>query len=223
MYGVRVVVLDVNETLSDLTGLAQRFVDVGLPSHSWKPWFNGVLRDGFALTVTGQSANFKELADSGLRAVMSDASLAMTPDAAVHHILSSFGKLPLHADVAQGLRDLHDAGLRVVTLTNGSVEVTESLLSTAGVLDHVDVMLAANDAGHWKPHPASYAYAAETLGVAPQEMIMVAVHPWDIHGASQAGLRTAWVNRDDVPYPNCFDGPDISPQDLIDLARQLSG
>jgi len=223
MDGIRVVVLDVNETLSDLTGLAQRFDEIGLPADAWKPWFYGVLRDGFALTLTGQSANFKELADSGLRTVMCGADITMSHDAAVDHVLSSFGTLPLHDDVAQGLADLHASGLRVVTFTNGSVAVTESLLSTADVLDSVDVMLAANDAGRWKPDPASYAYAAQTLGVTPQEMIMVAVHPWDIHGASRSGMRTAWVNRDDTPYPHPFAAPDVSPKDLVALAGHLRG
>jgi hypothetical protein len=33
------------------------------------------------------------------------------------------------------------------------------------------------------------------VGVAPELMLLVAVHPWDIHGAAQAGMGTAWVNR----------------------------
>jgi 2-haloacid dehalogenase len=39
-------------------------------------------------------------------------------------------------------------------------------------------------------------------------MLLVAVHPWDIHGASLAGLRTAWVNRSGAAYPSYFAAPD---------------
>jgi len=28
-----------------------------------------------------------------------------------------------------------------------------------------------------------------------EQMLLVTVHPWDIHGAARAGLSTAWINR----------------------------
>lgn len=36
------------------------------------------------------------------------------------------------------------------------------------------------------------------------ELLLVAVRPWDIHGASCAGLATTWVNRTGAPYPDHF-------------------
>ena len=47
------LVFDVNETLSDMAPLADRFVDVGTPEHLAKLWFAELLRDGFAVTVAG--------------------------------------------------------------------------------------------------------------------------------------------------------------------------
>ncbi len=44
------IVFDVNETLSDLEPMAQRFTDIGLPAQLATTWFAQVLRDGFALT-----------------------------------------------------------------------------------------------------------------------------------------------------------------------------
>jgi 2-haloacid dehalogenase len=43
-----VIVFDVNETLSDMSSMGQRFEDVGAPAHLAKTWFAGLLRDGFA-------------------------------------------------------------------------------------------------------------------------------------------------------------------------------
>ena len=40
--------LDVNETLSDMSAMADRFVTVGLGAHDAALWFAQVLRDGFA-------------------------------------------------------------------------------------------------------------------------------------------------------------------------------
>lgn len=49
----RLMVFDVNETLSDVSVMGRRFADVGAPSHLAATWFAGLLRDGFALTAAG--------------------------------------------------------------------------------------------------------------------------------------------------------------------------
>lgn len=53
-------------------------------------------------------------------------------------------------------------------------------------------------------------------------MLLVAVHPWDIHGAARAGLGTAWVNRSGAPYPAYFAEPDYTVTSLPELARTLT-
>jgi 2-haloacid dehalogenase len=52
-------------------------------------------------------------------------------------------------------------------------------------------------------------------------MLLVAVHPWDIHGAHQAGMRTGWIARQPAPYPAHFAAPDLQVQDLAALAEQI--
>jgi len=49
----QVVVFDVNETLSDMAPLAQRFADIGAPPALARLWFAALLRDGFARTAAG--------------------------------------------------------------------------------------------------------------------------------------------------------------------------
>ena len=46
-----VLLFDVNETLSNMSPMASRFVDVGAPAHLAATWFASLLRDGFALTA----------------------------------------------------------------------------------------------------------------------------------------------------------------------------
>ena len=59
---IDVLVLDVNETLTDMEPLRDGFEAVGLPRHSLEAWFAATLRDGLALTAAGAYANFGELA-----------------------------------------------------------------------------------------------------------------------------------------------------------------
>jgi len=47
------VLLDVNETLFALSGLAPAFEAAGVPAERMRLWFARVLRDGFALAASG--------------------------------------------------------------------------------------------------------------------------------------------------------------------------
>lgn len=216
-----VVVFDVNETLSDMAPMAQRFVDIGVDPQLARLWFAYLLRDGFALTAAGTTEEFARLGDEGLRVLLAGADLDRSLDASVEHVMAGFMTLPLHPDVPDGVRALRRAGLRLVTLSNGSAQVAEALFAAGGVRDEFEALLSVDDAGVWKPGRAAYEYAAAACGVALSEMLLVAVHPWDIDGASRAGMSTAWINRSGGPYPAYFASPAHTVSALTDLAAQL--
>lgn len=218
----RVIVFDVNETLSDMAPLGRCFAELGLPDQLASVWFASVLRDGFALATTGGTAEFRRIAEITLRSVLATAM----PDAALAQgaarVMTAFTSLDVHPDVAAGVRALRQEGLRLVTMSNGSADVADELLGRAGIRDEFDRLLSVDDAGIWKPAAAAYTYAARACDVPIDELMLVAVHPWDIHGARQAGMRTGWLSRRPGPYPAYFTPPDIRAPDLVDLARQVS-
>jgi 2-haloacid dehalogenase len=216
-----VILFDVNETLSDMAPMAGYFADVGAPDLLAKVWFASVLRDGFALTAAGGKETFGRLARGVLETVLAGATLNRPAAEAADRILSGFSDLSVHPDVPEGVRILREGGLRLVTLTNGSADIADRLLLKAGIRGAFEHLLSVEDADAWKPAPAAYAYAARVCSVAPEQMLMVAVHPWDLHGARQAGLRTAWIARQPVPYPGYFSAPDLQGPDLSSLARQI--
>ncbi len=218
---VELVVLDVNETLSDLSPLRKRFTDSGAPAHLLETWFAATLRDGFALAAAGRSQPFPAVGAAVLRGLLSGLDLSRRLDEAVSHVLDGFPELDVHPDVPAGLRALADGGLRVVTLTNGSLSQSEVLLDRAGIADLVEQRLSVDDAGRWKPHRDAYAYAARVCGVPLERCAMVAVHPWDLMGASTVGMTTGWVDRTGSPWPDAYDRPDVVGPDLPAVADQL--
>jgi 2-haloacid dehalogenase len=111
--------------------------------------------------------------------------------------------------------------MRLVTLSNGSDQVAESLLTRSGLRSDFEAVLTVEDAPAWKPVQAAYDYAAAACGVKTANLLLVAVHPWDINGAARAGLRTAWLNRTGESYPSYFAAPDHTIAALSDLAPQL--
>jgi 2-haloacid dehalogenase len=216
-----VIVFDVNETLSDMTPLARRFAEVGAPGLMARVWFAALLRDGFALAASGGNEPFARLAEGALRDVLAGATLNRPVDEAADHVLSGFAQLDVHPDVPDGVRVLRQQGLRLVTLTNGSAAVADRLLAKAGIRGEFERLLSVEDADAWKPAPAAYAHAARACSVSMDQMLLAAVHPWDIHGAHRAGLRTGWIIRRQAAYPGYFAAPDLQAPGLEDLARQI--
>lgn len=213
------IVFDVNETLSDMSPMGQHFTAVGAPAQLAAMWFASLLRDGFALTAVGANPSFAELTAEALRAALTGRVDDL--EGAVQHIMSGLADLPVHADVVEGIRALHRLNLRLVTLSNGSTAVAQGLFDRNDVADCFERLLSVEQAPSWKPAKAAYSFALDMCGCDASEAMLVAVHPWDIHGAHQAGLATAWVNRTDAPYPGYFARADIQARSLVELAAQL--
>jgi 2-haloacid dehalogenase len=220
--GPALLIFDVNETLSDMSPISGRFEDVGAPGHLAVSWFAGLLRDGFALTVSGVSGSFAHIGAEALRVTLHGHPLNRGIDDAVQHVMDGFAALTVHADVPAGVRALHGLGIRLTTLSNGSASVAEALLDRVALRDRFEALLSVEGAGVWKPAMDAYSYALGQCDVDPMDAMLVAVHPWDIDGAACAGLSTAWINRTGGPYPAYFRAPDLSARSLTDLADQLS-
>lgn len=214
------IVFDVNETLSDLAPLGEAFEKEGVAAGLSRTWFAGILRDGFAVTATGGNIGFAEIAQDSLHRLLSEHGVA-APEESVERIMGTLKSLDVHPDVVPGIKALHQVA-ELITLTNGATQVAETLLSSAGVRVHFSELLSVEDAPAWKPARSAYDYAATHRGTDPQDMLLIAVHPWDIHGAHEAGLRTAWINRTGAQYPAYFARPDLEAADLPSLADQLT-
>jgi 2-haloacid dehalogenase len=114
----------------------------------------------------------------------------------------------------------------IATLSNGNVALLVNMAKHAGL--PWDCILSAEVVRHYKPDPETYLGAADLLGVAPHELMMVAAHKDDLHAARACGLRTAFVPRPreygpgaraDVSREPAFD---VHARDFNDLARQLA-
>jgi len=217
-----VIIFDVNETLSDMSPLAERFREIGAPAELAALWFATLLRDGFALTSSGDRASFSAIGADALRRLLVDVELDRSPGAAVDHVMTALTSLDVHADVPDGIRALAADGYRLVTLSNGAARIADALFSAAGIRNEFEALLSVDDAPAWKPARAAYEYAAAASGTNSADMLLVAVHPWDIHGAARAGLRTAWVNRSGERYPDYFEDPDFTVAALTELPAALA-
>lgn len=127
-------------------------------------------------------------------------------------------------DAVEGLDRLRRRG-PVVALSNGNVALMVDLSRHGGLT--WDAILGAEHARAYKPDPVVYLSAAEALGLAPEELCLVAAHHVDLAAARACGLQTAFVARSDeyggLPAPDHDLGQDweFAATSFVDLAEQL--
>lgn len=94
---------------------------------------------------------------------------------------------------------LKNNGYRVALATATGIERTEKYLKQQGLYEYFDEIVCASMVEHGKPEPDIYLYAADKLGLTPQECIALEDSQNGIKSASSAGCKTVMVPDLDEP------------------------
>ncbi|WP_128432034.1 haloacid dehalogenase type II [Streptomyces cyaneus] len=137
---------------------------------------------------------------------------------AVAALALSGRRLPPWPDTVAGLARLAER-FPLMALSNAGRTALLGLNAHAGLRWHQ--ALSAEDARTYKPDPAVYQLAVTVSGRPPERLLMVAAHAWDLRGAQNLGLRTAYVARPVGDPPTSSDRFDLYADDLADLADRL--
>ncbi|MFG3103628.1 haloacid dehalogenase type II [Streptomyces sp. NPDC048182] len=127
-------------------------------------------------------------------------------------------RLPPWPDTVAGLARLAER-FPLIALSNASRTALLELNAHAGLRWHQ--ALSVEETGTYKPDPAVYELAVTVSGRAPERLLMVAAHAWDLRGAQRLGLRTAYLARPVGDPPAPADRFDLYAEDLADLADRL--
>jgi 2-haloacid dehalogenase len=163
--------------------------------------------------------NFDELNLATLDDLLADRQLEL-PTEARHHLVAAWHKLDPWPDVRDGLEALRRK--RVVTaLSNGHVPLLIDLARHGDL--RFDCLLSAEMARAYKPAPNVYSTGVRLLGMQPDEIVMVAAHPFDLKGARGAGLRTAFIDRPLEYGPDSPGREDPDADESVADLHELSG
>jgi 2-haloacid dehalogenase len=108
---------------------------------------------------------------------------------------------------------------RLAVVTNCSTRLGRLAAGQLGV--EWDVVVTAQDAGFYKPHPQPYRLALEQLGVHASEAAFVAGSSYDMFGTATVGLRSYWHNRVGLQLVEGAPAPEIEASDLDALLPWL--
>lgn len=225
---VRALTFDVFGTLLDWRStIARAFGDSGLegdPEELADDW------RARALVATQQVnqerrpwGSFDELHEVTLGELLDERGLGLPTEDRVA-LVRAWHQLDPWPDVRAGIEALRRRRI-VAALSNGNVALLVDLTRHADL--RFDCLLSAEFAGVYKPRPEVYLTGVRLLGLSPEEVTMVAAHPFDLAGARAAGLRTAFVDRP-LEYglgsaPREDPDAGISVEDLDGLALRLDG
>jgi 2-haloacid dehalogenase len=224
---VRALVFDVFGTLVDWRStVAQAFRESGLagdPEELADAWRERL----WPITAEVNAGkrrwgNFDELHLATLDELLVGRQLEL-PIEARRQLVAAWHGLDPWPDVRDGLEALRRERT-VAALSNGHVALLIDLARHGDL--RFDCLISAEMAQAYKPAPEVYLTAVRLLGMDPDEVMLVAAHPFDLKGARRAGLRTAFIDRplEYGPASPAREDPDAdeSVGDLHELAARLN-
>jgi 2-haloacid dehalogenase len=120
-------------------------------------------------------------------------------------------------DTAPALRRAHDAGLKLVIVSNTDRDIIEHSLRQ--IEAPIDDIVTAEDVGSYKPSLPHFERTLKVVGAPAEQILHVAFgFKYDIGPAQELGFASAWVNRRAEPRPGPA-VPDLEWRDLWGLAE----
>jgi len=224
---IRALTLDLDDTLWPVLPALERAdqaVDAWLRQHhpevarAWPITAMRELRAQIAAERVDLAHDFTTQRQLTMRHAFAACGIATAPIDVLWEIyFAARNSVELYPDSLPALQRI-TARWPVVSLTNGNAD-----LQRIGIHAHFAHQICSRDTGMAKPDPRIFLAAADLLGLAPAEVLHVGDDPaMDICGARDAGLRTAWINREGRPWPTAMGPPpELDLPDMAALADWL--
>ncbi|MDG3042852.1 haloacid dehalogenase type II [Roseicyclus marinus] len=228
MTRITTCVFDAYGTLFDVAAAARALAQApgqgGFAPH-WQQvaadWRLKQLEYSWLRAITGDYADFWQLTQDALDWALERAGLS-DPDLRVA-LLDLYHRLAAYPEVPDVLAGLKARGLTCAILSNGSPDMLEAAVTSAGIGVHLDAVLSVAPLRTFKPDARVYDLVGARFGKARGQVLFVSSNGWDICSAAAYGFRTLWVNRAGLPVDRLPGRPDRIASDLAAIPDFLEG
>ncbi|MBB96344.1 MAG: haloacid dehalogenase type II [Rhodobacteraceae bacterium] len=225
---IRTCIFDAYGTLFDVSAAARQAAGEPGFERLTDTW-SGVARDwrlkqlqySWLRAITNAHTDFWEVTQNGLDWALEAHGLQGDP-AIRTRLLDLYWELQCYDEVPAMLARLKDAGLNTAILSNGSPDMLDGAVRSAGVSDVLDDVLSVEQVGIFKPDRRVYDLVIERFGGTADSVLFISSNGWDAAAASGYGFVTAWVNRAGEPVDRLPWTPTHILADLVgipDLTR----
>ena len=215
-----VIIFDVNETLLDMSPLKKKINTLLKSSKGFRIWFGMLLQYSLVDNCTNNYHDFSTIAAAALDMAAKALNVAIAENEK-KDALQTLKNLSAYEDVPKGLQLLKDNNFRLATLTNSPTATLFAQLENAKLTPYFEATLSIDTIKKYKPAVETYKWAADQLSVNITETLLVAAHGWDIAGALQAGMQTAFVEREGQSLYPLSPKPSFIAKDIVDIANKL--
>jgi 2-haloacid dehalogenase len=136
-------------------------------------------------------------------------------------LMDQYAQLKAFPENLEVLQSLKKAGMRCAILSNGSTEMLNSAIQSAGMLGLIDKVLSVDEVRQFKTSPQSYGLVSDHYPTDIREVLFVSSNSWDALGATWFGFKTFWVNRQGLPFETLGPRPNYSGDNLKQILDLL--
>jgi 2-haloacid dehalogenase len=175
-------------------------------------------------TQSGRYKPFLEITRDAL--VFACRKLALPlDDTVVQRLMNQYACLSAFPENLQALRDLKALGLPMAILSNGTPQMLDIAVKSAGMSGLFDHLLSVDAVKKYKTAPEAYQLGPDAFGCKAAEILFVSSNCWDACGATWFGYTTFWINRSGQPLEELDVRPSVEGRLLTDVTdyvrRQL--
>jgi 2-haloacid dehalogenase len=164
--------------------------------------------------------SFWELTRASLLYALARLGLAHT-HANEDALMAQYAQLTAFPENLGVLQALRQRGMATAILSNGSPEMLQSAVHSAGMSELLDAVLSVDSVRQFKTTPTSYQIVTDHFGFAPADVLFVSSNAWDALGATWFGFTTLWVNRQGLPPEAIGPEPHHTGRDLTAVLQVL--
>jgi 2-haloacid dehalogenase len=154
-------------------------------------------------TLSGRYKSFWEVTRDAL--IYTLARLGVEPaNEPIERLMSQYACLSAFPENLTALRQLKASGLPLGILSNGTPEMLDIAVKSAGMGSFegrplFDYVLSVDAVRQYKTAPAAYQLGIDALGMAAKDVLFVSSNSWDAAGAAWFGYTAFWINRGNQP------------------------
>jgi 2-haloacid dehalogenase len=160
--------------------------------------------------------SFWDLTRLGLQYACQRLELELTP-AKQKLLLDQYAQLTPFPENLAVLEALQALQIPAAILSNGSPDMLQAAVSSAGMGHVIDKVLSVDEVRQFKTSPQSYGLVADHYKVDIREVLFVSSNSWDALGATWFGFKSFWVNRQGMPFETLGPRPTYSGRSLRDI------
>ncbi|MEW5889024.1 MAG: haloacid dehalogenase type II [Pseudomonadota bacterium] len=167
-------------------------------------------------TLSGRYRPFWEVTEDALVFAARKLALALADDAR-KRLMSQYACLSAFPENLGALKELKALGLPLAILSNGTPQMLDIAVKSAGMAGLFDHILSVDAVQRYKTAPEAYRLGPNTFKLPARDILFVSSNCWDVCGAAWFGYTTFWINRSGQPLEELGVTPTVEGRRLTEV------